>query len=1120
MDWYLRALGRSEGTVSIGNKEMGILAGKERVCIGNLQEVGSVSISSRTGKMSDSEDSFLYCYVIIDPQRENIEVNASFLVEKSDRAGWQSGYGIVALDTDTCPSDKARYRNQVGVGRFRTKEAQKIRGGMKVVSGYEDSNAEGVDEQRVQDTSREAEKVSFGDRIREGERLDLSFRKTDKGYQGTICKDGVTEGFEIPGCDVLMKQSVSEIAVGFAVSGNLDIRVDNITVDIAPGKSSCTPEDAVRASEVDYPFSRETFARNPVQTRRYFGNKAIYASPTGDRAGAGTKEDPVDIETAFYAKDDDIVILLKGGTYLLQRSLYIPRENSGRRGHRRTVRPAEKERSVLDGSGIGTGTPAVVLAGDRWHICGIEVKNGPSVGIYLCGSGNILERCVTHHNGDTGILICGYPGSSRAEWPRNNKILFCDSYDNSDYARENADGFGAKLRIGKGNLFYECIAHNNVDDGFDLYAKAAYGGTEPVKILNSVACWNGHLSGEDLREGEGRGVGFKLGGEGQSCRHEVCNCIAYGNGTAGFSTNTNPSAYWSDLTAYGNGADLHCDFRLTTSRGKEDTDWEVTGLYPENILYRRTREGSDSPELSEKELAKLSVDLDRSSIPGRRADGTIDPKGLQQPWCKCKGAHLWGDDLVSVVKRRKFRRELTLDEKGTDLMFVVPKLSGGGAEKVIAAVASELSQEQNVVLVTTMREDSAEAYRVADGVQVINLYGKEGAFSEKKSPTQDEGSTSVWIKIQRKVKRIAKRAIEKIRRSIPAKFARDVDSPEVQYQIRRLRQLKKEHGIDCCISFLNSANYLNVMSDAGEKKIISVRSYLGGPYAPKEVYSERGRRWLREACRRADRIVSVSEEAKMGIVRDLDAPEKNIEVIYNYIDPDSVRSLAKEELPDEIGQKMKKAEFVFVNTGRLTEKKGQWHLVRAFRKVVEKHPGALLLILGRPGKGTEDTWDLVEKNISALGLENNVLMVGFDRNPFKYLAKADGYVMTSFNEGFPNALIEAMALSLPVISTDCSSGPREILAPGTDPQVKTAEEDLAEYGILVPMCSGEKNIEGALETQEEILTSAMLRLIEDGGLREHYSRQSAERVKDFDKVSTLQRWREVVGQTGRDRERF
>ena len=138
MDWYLRALGRSEGTVSIGNKEMGILAGKERVCIGNLQEVGSVSISSRTGKMSDSEDSFLYCYVIIEPQRENIEVNASFLVEKSDRAGWQSGYGIVALDTDTCPSDKARYRNQVGVGRFRTKEAQKIRGGMKVVSGYEE----------------------------------------------------------------------------------------------------------------------------------------------------------------------------------------------------------------------------------------------------------------------------------------------------------------------------------------------------------------------------------------------------------------------------------------------------------------------------------------------------------------------------------------------------------------------------------------------------------------------------------------------------------------------------------------------------------------------------------------------------------------------------------------------------------------------------------------------------------------------------------------------------------------------------------------------------------------------------------------------------------------------
>ena len=115
---------------------------------------------------------------------------------------------------------------------------------------------------------------------------------------------------------------------------------------------------------------------------------------------------------------------------------------------------------------------------------------------------------------------------------------------------------------------------------------------------------------------------------------------------------------------------------------------------------------------------------------------------------------------------------------------------------------------------------------------------------------------------------------------------------------------------------------------------------------------------------------------------------------------------------------------VFLTIGRLTHAKGHWNLLKAFSLVTVDHPTAVLVIIGE-GELENDLIDLCLR----LGLTDKVLMMGNVDNVFPYLKRADCFCFTSFFEGLPNAVIEAAALGVPIVTTDCVSGPREILFP-------------------------------------------------------------------------------------------
>ena len=127
---------------------------------------------------------------------------------------------------------------------------------------------------------------------------------------------------------------------------------------------------------------------------------------------------------------------------------------------------------------------------------------------------------------------------------------------------------------------------------------------------------------------------------------------------------------------------------------------------------------------------------------------------------------------------------------------------------------------------------------------------------------------------------------------------------------------------------------------------------------------------------------------------------------------------------------------------------------------------------------------------------------------------ADGsgiYVMTSLNEGFPNVLVEAMSLGKPVISTNCMTGPSEILAEDFASCTGREEYIDGDYGILIPNLEKEKNMDASVITEEERkLAEQIMRLFEDRSLYEKYSKASVDRAAEFSNEAYLRKLREMI----------
>ena len=169
-----------------------------------------------------------------------------------------------------------------------------------------------------------------------------------------------------------------------------------------------------------------------------------------------------------------------------------------------------------------------------------------------------------------------------------------------------------------------------------------------------------------------------------------------------------------------------------------------------------------------------------------------------------------------------------------------------------------------------------------------------------------------------------------------------------------------------------------------------------------------------------------------------------------------------------------------VAAGRLSPEKGFDLLIEAFAKVAGRHPDWSVRILGE-GPGRTDLIEQIERH----GLERRVDLPGWVEDPWAEMLAADLFVLPSRYEGFPNALLEAMACGLPAVSFRCQSGPAEIVRDGED-------------GLLVPAAD------------VEALAAAMDSLMSDDGRRRRLAERAADVTRRFSKELFYERWEGVL----------
>lgn len=996
MNWKLKAIGNAKGQVTAAGAVYPLASGGGELCFSDDFAADEIEIVSERGKFADSQDSFLYLYTEIDPCKENMELSARFEVLESDMIpDRQTGYGILAADTafsgdESIEGKECRHRNHLLCGRFRTAYGMDHGYGLRAVGGYSSPAADEYTPVRSLDPTRAFGEQEKTDDICPSDICYFRLGKNDEGFSASMRKDadGEWESISFPGCDCLMQQDRERIAIGIAVAGKIRLKVSDISVKKTSGRSSRTPEDAFRCVIPDYPFLRNLFCDTgpAASVRQSHPDTVLYVSPGGIPSGAGTMEDPLDLHTAFSIAGEGTELILLDGIYQMKAPVYLGTSSGGAFQKKIHVHAEHPRRAVLDGSGLNVKAPLVVLRGRYWNLEGLVFQNSPLPGILICGSGNLIRNCEARRNGDTGILICAYPGEDRDRWPSYNSIEDCDSWDNCDPFRCNADGFGAKLSVGKGNVFFRCVAHHNIDDGFDLYTKSILGPVEPVLLDQCIAYENGRtLEGGCVRPEHSGGTGFKLGGERQPVAHELWNCLAFLNEQCGISSNSNPLARLHRCTSLCNGTGEPCDnFRHYKADG---SGCRMENLFPP--ISGRLRKLAALPR-----LGSFAGDLEHGVRPLRNDQGE-----LIMPW---SSAGVRGQRSGAVIGTGRKQ----------SLLFMISTLGGGGAERVTTILASEFSKRCQVCLLHLNRNN--RRYPVAEGVKVIDCSAEGNLF----------------------------RKLFHIRFSFPFKaFA--------------VLRVKRRYHIDTTVSMLHKPNRYNSLIRWRDRRIMSERN--DPSRKPENEFRDAKKNYAA-----ADHVVFQSERVK-GLFSEK-IQEKST-IIRN---PIAVSCYADRHPKKRI-----------VTVGRYARQKNHDLLIRAFANFRQSHPDYTLHLYG-----DGELRDHLRSLIDEMHLEKEVFLEGFRDDIHGSIRDARMFVLSSDYEGMSNALMEAMMMGLPCISTAC-----------------TGSDELIEHektGLLVPV------------NDEQALAFAMGRLAEDEELCRRLSDQAQLCSLDYTVDRVIRAWERIL----------
>jgi len=355
------------------------------------------------------------------------------------------------------------------------------------------------------------------------------------------------------------------------------------------------------------------------------------------------------------------------------------------------------------------------------------------------------------------------------------------------------------------------------------------------------------------------------------------------------------------------------------------------------------------------------------------------------------------------------------------ISFFISTLEGGGAERNVINIINNLNRDKYIIDLVLGKARGVFMDQIPTDVSVFNLNTSYGFI--------------LFFKL-----------IGYFRKEKPDIFISSFPHINIISLVARKVSLVKtkvvitEHGI---------VSLLSTTARSFTRRLVA-RFIL--PLAIKMVYPS------------ANAIICVSK----GVAEDLSKMIKSqMDVIYNPIVSDDLYKLAEEEY--SFGNIP-----TIIMVGRLTKVKDYPNLLKAFNLVLKQKEARLVILGEGPEEGN------IERLTKELGLSEKVILLGFQKNPYKYMKGASVFVLSSFHEGFGNVIVEAMACGTPVISTNCS-GPSEIIENGKS-------------GLLVPV------------GDSKALAEAIIKVLNND---HNFSEEGKKRAQSFSIKESVKQYEEV-----------
>ncbi len=378
-----------------------------------------------------------------------------------------------------------------------------------------------------------------------------------------------------------------------------------------------------------------------------------------------------------------------------------------------------------------------------------------------------------------------------------------------------------------------------------------------------------------------------------------------------------------------------------------------------------------------------------------------------------------------------------------NIALIIPQMRHGGAERFVSRLSGLLKDKYNVTVI--LFDDRDMTYDITCKKICLNVYPREHA--------------SFFIRVVNSLQRIYK-----------------------------LKFIKKELKINTSISFGDSANIVNALSKGKEKVVLSIRGYQRLENM-KKGFNKIFNNFL---FGRSDKIICVSKVMLATFNEYFPKYKKKAALLYNPYNINEILSLSEKKI--NLYQEMFDKNKVFISVGTYKKEKGYWHLIKAFYLLRQNYGDIKLFIIG---KNSGNYKERLKQLACDLGIENDIVLEEFDSNPFKYIKRSFLFILPSISEGFPNSLVEAMACGIPVIASDCKTGPREILSEGEFFLVSD-EVDECDYGVLVSPSESVPQFDSTVLEKSDInLYNGMTKFMKSKELASEYGKKAKKRAEFF-----------------------